>query len=184
MHLITVWPWPFDLGINARHVTAMHCTFTKFGVDSSNKRPFYNHYTCLCNHLQLRTEKSFTAYVPLPMATTAFGLGRKQWNSPQWGYLWYLKTFTDSIKKFRNKKPLAELTPCDVMAIVWWSWGTRTTPFGAGSRLPSTLSDLESVTEMDRPFTFITRVSRTNTTWFFHKDHRIKCFCTDITSSI
>ena len=77
------------------------------------------------------------------------------------------------------------MTPCDEMAIVWWSWGTLTTPFGTGSRLPSTSSDLDSVTEMERPFTFSTRVSRRNTTWLSHEDHNhINCFSTNATTAV
>jgi len=37
---ITVWPWPFDLWVNACQVTAIEYMCTKFGVDSSSRFPF------------------------------------------------------------------------------------------------------------------------------------------------
>ena len=54
--------------------------------------------TCVSQHLQLRTGGfcwcflSFTASMPLVMATSAFGLGRRCWSSPQHCYLHSLHT--------------------------------------------------------------------------------------------
>jgi len=36
--------------------------------------------------------QSFTAHMPLPAATSAFGLGRRRWSSPQQCYLHCLRT--------------------------------------------------------------------------------------------
>jgi len=36
---ITVWPWPFDLWVNARRATAIEYMCTKFGTDSSSRCP-------------------------------------------------------------------------------------------------------------------------------------------------
>jgi len=52
--------------------------------------PLYSS-TCVSKHLQLRTAEfcwcSFTAHMPLLMATSMFGLERRRWNSPQQCYL-------------------------------------------------------------------------------------------------
>jgi len=39
MFFVTVWPWPFDLWVNACRATAIEYTCTKFGVDSSSRFP-------------------------------------------------------------------------------------------------------------------------------------------------
>jgi len=36
----TLWPWPFDLWVNACRGCAIEYMFTKFGVDSSSRFPF------------------------------------------------------------------------------------------------------------------------------------------------
>ena len=65
-------------------------------LNLDSKHPlFYGYYTgqpCVSQHSHLRTwglcwcKKSFSARMPLPVATAAFGLGR-HWSSPQQCYL-------------------------------------------------------------------------------------------------
>jgi len=43
-------------------------------------------------NLRMLLEQSFTARMPLPMATSGFGLGRRCWSYPQWCYLHCLHT--------------------------------------------------------------------------------------------
>jgi len=41
---------------------------------------------------RILSEQSFTPHVPLPMATSAFGLGRRRQRNPWWCYLYHLCT--------------------------------------------------------------------------------------------
>ena len=72
---------------------------------------FYTHniiiINCISRHLQLRTGgfcpcKSFTARMPLLMATNTFGLGRRRWSSPQQCYRHYLCAFMHTNEENKN----------------------------------------------------------------------------------
>jgi len=39
---VTVWPWPFDLWVNACRATATEYASTKFGINRSSRFPFSN----------------------------------------------------------------------------------------------------------------------------------------------
>ena len=49
--------------------------------------------------------QSFTARMPLLTATSAFGLGRKRWSSPQQCYLHYLRTLITCTQPFNGSFP-------------------------------------------------------------------------------
>ena len=71
------------------------CLIIKLLVQEAiNQPPFYDHYTsqpALANWRILLVQ-SFTAHMPLLTATSAFGLGRRCWSSPQQCYLHCLCT--------------------------------------------------------------------------------------------
>ena len=73
---------------NNRHLTWVGCSY------------------CYCWHLQLRMEdllvQNFTTHMPLLAATSAFGLGRRHWSSPQQCYLQCLHTFCAQPSNHRN----------------------------------------------------------------------------------
>jgi len=69
-HLTTIVSLTFDLRVNACRVTAMHCMYTKLGVDSSSHFPFR-----LRTHTKTNTHRDTDATDQPTHASATAGMG-------------------------------------------------------------------------------------------------------------